>query len=136
MAETGLHDVLSVVYAPNAGNAMLQGQAVTRAIRGHFLVDAVLNALLVSMTFRVPLAHLQVEGEVENEDEDTAQASAASRILLPQSKVPADGQTGEEKVPGLDDGVDLAPVCLARRSSKYQKRRTVKSCRKQQSVSG
>ena len=48
----------------------------------------------------------------DDEDEDTAQASAVSRILLPQSQVPADGQTGEEKVPGLDDGVDVVPVSL------------------------
>ena len=115
MAETGLLDVLSVVYAPNAVNTMFQRKAVKRANRGHFLVDAALNALLASMTFHVPLPHLQVEGEVKNEDdedEDTAQASAASRILLPQSQVPADGQTGEERVPGLNDGVDLVPVSL------------------------
>ena len=115
VAETGLLDVLSVVYAPNAVNTMFQRKAVTRANRGHFLVDAALNALLASMTFHVPLPHLQVEEEVKNEDdedEDTAQASAASRILLPQSQVPADGQTGEERVPGLNDGVDLVPVSL------------------------
>ena len=107
--------MLSVVHAPNAVNAMLQGNAVTRAIRGHLLVDAALNALLASMTFHVPLPHLQVEGEVENEDdedEDITQASAASRILLPQSQVPAYGQTGEERVPGLNDGVDVVPVSL------------------------
>ena len=34
---------------------MLSGKAVSRAVRGHFFVDAVLNALLVSLTFDTPL---------------------------------------------------------------------------------
>lgn len=34
---------------------MFSGKAISRAIRGHFLVDAVLNSLLVSHTFNLPL---------------------------------------------------------------------------------
>ena len=34
---------------------MLSGKAIARTIRGHFLVDAALNALLVSHTFIIPL---------------------------------------------------------------------------------
>ena len=55
MACSGLQDALELVYAKNAVGHMLSGKAIARAIRGHFLVDAALNALLVSHTFNVPL---------------------------------------------------------------------------------
>ena len=34
---------------------MLSGKALARAVRGHFLVDSALNALLVNVTFDSPL---------------------------------------------------------------------------------
>lgn len=47
MAGSGLQEVLELVYAKNAVGHMLTGKAVARAVRGHFLVDAALNTLLV-----------------------------------------------------------------------------------------
>ena len=44
-----------LVYAKNAVSHMLSGKAIARAVRGHFLVDAALNALLVCNTFNLPL---------------------------------------------------------------------------------
>ena len=58
MAGSGLDDVLELAYAKNAVGHMLSGKAISRAIRGHFLVDAVLNSLLVSHTFTLPLLPL------------------------------------------------------------------------------
>ena len=58
MAGSGLDDVLELVYAKNAVGHMLSGKAISRAIRGYFLVDAVLNSLLVSHTFNLPLLPL------------------------------------------------------------------------------
>ena len=55
MAGSGLQELLELVYAKNAVMHMLSGKAVSRAIRGHFLVDGALNAMLASKTFNVPL---------------------------------------------------------------------------------
>ena len=54
MSGSGLKEVLELVYATNAVGHMLSGQALARAVRGHFLVDSVLNALLVNITFGSP----------------------------------------------------------------------------------
>ena len=55
MAGSGLQELLELVYAKKAVIHMLSGKAVSRAIRGHFLVDGALNAMLASKTFNVPL---------------------------------------------------------------------------------
>ena len=55
MAGSGLKEVLELVYAANAVGHMLSGKALARAVRGHFLVDSALNALLVNVTFDSPL---------------------------------------------------------------------------------
>jgi hypothetical protein len=56
MAESGLQEILELVYAKNAVVHMMSGKAIARAIRGHCLVDAALKALLVRDTFNVPLS--------------------------------------------------------------------------------
>lgn len=43
MTGSGLQGVLEVVYASNTVGHMLSGKAVSRAVRGHLLVDAALN---------------------------------------------------------------------------------------------
>ena len=43
MAATGLRDLLEQIYAPNTVIHMLSGKAISRALRGHFLVNAALN---------------------------------------------------------------------------------------------
>ncbi|CAH3166903.1 unnamed protein product, partial [Porites lobata] len=81
----GLHEVLELVYAKNAVPHILSGKAVTRAIRGHFLVDAALNAMLVSDTFSLPLSATLDEANTEEEpvvpqpsiDEDLESAKSA-----------------------------------------------------------
>ncbi|KAK7088302.1 hypothetical protein V1264_022235 [Littorina saxatilis] len=70
MEETGLHEMLSTVYAINAASNMLQGKAVLRAVRGHILVDAALSMLLLSDIFRVPLPLLESDTE-KNRDKNT-----------------------------------------------------------------
>lgn len=47
MAGTGLDVVLAQVYAENSVTHMLSGKAYARALRGHFLVDSALNAILL-----------------------------------------------------------------------------------------
>ena len=55
MSGSGLKEVLELVYATNAVGHMLSSKALARAVRGHILVDSVLNALLVNITFGSPL---------------------------------------------------------------------------------
>ena len=45
-AGSGLHQLLEVVIAQNSFTHMLTGKAIARAVRGHFLADAVLIAEL------------------------------------------------------------------------------------------
>ena len=48
MHESGLKETLETIYTPNAVTHMLSGKAVSLAVRGHFIVDSALNALLIS----------------------------------------------------------------------------------------
>ena len=48
MAGSGLREVLETVYSPNAVVHMLTGKAVSRAVRGHFMVDTALHTLILS----------------------------------------------------------------------------------------
>lgn len=52
---------------------MMTGKALPRAVRGHLLVDTALNALLVSMTFDIPLPdeeqHLTNEEHVQDRNQ-------------------------------------------------------------------
>ena len=47
MDETGLRKVLGKIYDDSMVNHMMTGKAVSREIRGHFIVDYVLSALLI-----------------------------------------------------------------------------------------
>ena len=53
MQGTGLKETLEVTYAPNAVTHIMSGKAVSRAVRGHFIVDSALNALITSEAFRI-----------------------------------------------------------------------------------
>ena len=55
MAKSGLQELLELIYASNAVVHMLTGKTIVRAVRGHFIVDAALNALILASTFNVPI---------------------------------------------------------------------------------
>ena len=63
MAGSGLKDVLESFYASNTVVHMLSGKAIARAIRGHFMVDAVLNAVILASSYNVPIPALEMETE-------------------------------------------------------------------------
>jgi len=48
MAGSGVEQVLRIVFATNSVHHILAGKSVARAVRGHFLVDAVLTAIISS----------------------------------------------------------------------------------------
>ena len=51
MLDSGLKETLQTIYAPNVVAHMLSGKVVARAVRGHFIVDSALNALVLSKAF-------------------------------------------------------------------------------------
>ena len=55
MAGSGLQELLEVVFAGNAVRHILTGKAISRAVRGHMLVDAALNTILVAKAYHIPL---------------------------------------------------------------------------------
>ena len=55
MAESGLKEILEMIYASNAVHHMLSGKAVSRAVRGHLIIDAALNALLYLSALGIPI---------------------------------------------------------------------------------
>lgn len=46
MEGSGLQELLSLVYAENAVPYLLSGKAISRAVRGHLLIDSAINALV------------------------------------------------------------------------------------------
>ena len=69
MAGSGLQEALELVFAPNAVIHMLSGKAYDRAVRGHLLVDAALNALLTADAFQRPW--ILIHHDAKNEPEDS-----------------------------------------------------------------
>ena len=49
MSGSGLQELLELIFAPNAVSHMFSGKAVSRALKGHFLIDSALNAIIASL---------------------------------------------------------------------------------------
>ena len=49
MSGSRLSDVLELIYGPNAVIQMMHGKAVSRALRGNFLVDAALTVMMMKL---------------------------------------------------------------------------------------
>ena len=73
MSGCGLQDLLEQIYASNAVTHMLSGKAVERAIRGHFLIDATLNAMPISKVFNIDLSAIDCLEEESPLNEDGSQ---------------------------------------------------------------
>ena len=67
MDSSGLQEMLESIYAPNAVIHMLSGKAIARAVRGHFIVDAALNALMLHSGFNAPLPCQPMSYSSDNE---------------------------------------------------------------------
>ena len=65
MKGSGLEEALDTVYGPNAVTHMISGKAVSRALRGHFLIEAALVNKLMSAV----LPHGQEEHIEEGEND-------------------------------------------------------------------
>jgi len=51
MSDSGMHEVLSEIYAEKAVRHMLSGKPISTAVRGHGLVHMALQSLIVSEVF-------------------------------------------------------------------------------------
>ena len=82
MAGAGLQEVLEVVYASNAVSHMLNGKAISRAIRGHLLVAGALNAILLSKAFGTPLLSIASTDcpQETGENTETAETSGLPSV--------------------------------------------------------
>lgn len=58
MQGSGLEEVLEAIYAKNSIPHMMTGKAISRAIRGHLIVDYALNTMLIAKAYDIPLASL------------------------------------------------------------------------------
>ena len=65
MAGSDLQQLLEVAFAPIAVVHMLTGKSVSRAIPGHFLSDAVLNAMVPHIAFSYSLEIITEEQHQE-----------------------------------------------------------------------
>ena len=94
MDGSGLKQLLEVVYAANTVDHMLTGKAVCRAIRGHFLIDDTLNAMLISQIFNIQLPE-QVPSEtpedIENIDNHTSDINTIATTSKKNCNVQSSG---------------------------------------------
>ncbi|KAL8567578.1 hypothetical protein ACOMHN_054391 [Nucella lapillus] len=82
MAGSGLKQVLEVAFASNSVIHMLSGKSVSRAVRGHFLVDTVLNALVTSIAFNIPLKTCSLTDAEDMDSEAEIGGSSSSPAFL------------------------------------------------------
>ena len=69
MAGSGLQELLELVCAQNAAGHILSGKAISRAVRGHLLVDSAPNALPTAEAFGVRLPSINT---LESKEEVSA----------------------------------------------------------------
>lgn len=113
MAGSGLQELLETVYANNTVTHMLNGKAVQRAIRGLFLVDSALNAMLVSKEFNVIPPCM---ANVANKDDDAGHESSSElseRLQLSSEQQNSILSTSEFPQPDLEVVRDLFDDLLA-----------------------
>ena len=70
MSGSGLAEVLETVYATNTVSHMLNRKAISRAIRGHFLVSNTLCILMVSEALPNSIYHAYKDGHLGTNTED------------------------------------------------------------------
>ena len=112
MAASGLQQVLELIYAPNAVVHMFSAKAV----RAHLIVDAALNALVISNTFNVSLpSQLDDLGDKGVEGTETLEAEEGT---CEATSTPIPSNAEMQEVCGLYDNLmdgtmSAAEVCQA-----------------------
>ena len=72
MAESGLKELLELIYVPTAVEHILTVKAIARAAWAYILVDAALNTLILSKALGVFIPDLEVEANAPDVNDATA----------------------------------------------------------------
>ena len=128
MAGSGLQETLELIYAPNAVVHMMSGKAIARAIRGHFLVDAALNALLVNDTLNFPLS---VESR-DDSDGDMSQVTPEEQGMV--ESLNELKQVGSMLQKVMEGDIETQEVCCSKNINAINekleaRKRSLESCR-------
>ncbi|VDI53446.1 Hypothetical predicted protein [Mytilus galloprovincialis] len=81
MSGSGLMNIFETVYASTAVSHMLSGKAIARAVRGHFLLDTALTALILSNIYGIPVPKIEVNSE-ENAEGNFTQTYDTSKVQI------------------------------------------------------
>ena len=76
IGESGLKELLELIYVPNAVEHILTGKAIARAVRAHLLLDAVINTLILSKALGVSIPGLEVEANAPDMNDARAEEKA------------------------------------------------------------
>ncbi|CAG2250735.1 unnamed protein product [Mytilus edulis] len=92
----GSSELLENIYASNTIEHMMSGKSVSRAVRGHSIIDCALYIMLLSKMIDVSLLGIEAStdenvNEVNAEDKEVIDTSSTEQINHPQSKYVLDG---------------------------------------------
>ena len=90
MAGSGLSSVLECVYGKNAVEHILSGKAISRAIRGHLLVDAALHMNLIDILY-------PAKDELNIQSRDVEKEKIAEEETLTTLKIALEQQREEDQ---------------------------------------
>ena len=100
MAGSGIKELVEMIYAPKAVEQIMSGKAISRAVRAHLLLDAVLNGLLLSKSMDIPLP---CAAGVEQDD-----AESSDKTPCTNSDLKAAGSLYDELVAMAKDAEEVA----------------------------
>ena len=75
MKGSGIENLLQVIYASNTVDLILSGKAVSRAVRGHCIVDASFHSLLAAKVIGVTLPAENTDPDLSMESKDVETTS-------------------------------------------------------------
>ena len=76
MAGTGLSDLLETIYGENAVKHLMTGKAVSRTLRGHFLIESVLTKKILKILLPDAWVAEPTEADLERGNEDKKRQDA------------------------------------------------------------
>ncbi|XP_065911780.1 uncharacterized protein [Dysidea avara] len=111
MKGSGLEEALETVYGPNAVSHMISGKSVSRALRGHFLVEAALvnKLMLVVLPYQEELVEHN-EGEDTNDCEAYDDDPISDKMDVIEDKLSVDDV---KNIYDLYEGIQLQSIAIA-----------------------
>nr|XP_054767556.1 uncharacterized protein LOC129274841 [Lytechinus pictus] len=106
MTGSGLRELLEVVYASNTVGHMMSGKAISRAVRGHFLVAAALNTMIVSYLYNVQLP----TNEEEKLSEERLSTNEEEKLSEVQLSINEEELLSEVQLSHMETGTEYQQV--------------------------